>query len=134
MGSLEPQFWAAMVSLMGLTDLPDRGDREQWPALKRAAGREFKTRTRAEWEAVFEGSDACVSPVLSMAEAAGAPAQRRPGRLRRGRRRQSQPAPAPRLLGTPPQDLSPATRLDDLSSWGIGAERADKLRSQGVLA
>jgi alpha-methylacyl-CoA racemase len=47
---------------------------------------------------------------------------------------QSQPAPAPRLLGTPPQDLSPATRLDDLSSWGIGAERADKLRSQGVLA
>ncbi|WP_214320541.1 CaiB/BaiF CoA transferase family protein [Nonomuraea sediminis] len=131
-GSLEPQFWDAMVSLMGLTDLPDRHDRKQWPALKARLAEEFRQRTRAEWEAVFEGSDACVSPVLSMAEAVG-----HPHNVARGSFVDvggiHHPRPAPRLLGEPDQDLSPATRLEDLSAWGIPAEDAAKLRSQGVL-
>ena len=132
-GSLEPQFWEAMVSLMGLTDLPDRNDRAQWPALKARLAQEFRTRTRAQWEVVFEGSDACVSPVLSMAEAPAHPHNAaRGGFVEVGGLRQ--PAPAPRLLGTPAPDLSPATRLEDLSSWGISGETAAKLRSQGVLA
>ncbi|WP_219467833.1 CaiB/BaiF CoA transferase family protein [Nonomuraea rhizosphaerae] len=132
-GSLEPQFWAAMVTLMELTDLPDRDDRAQWPALKARLAQEFKKRTRAEWEAVFEGSDACVSPVLSMAEAAA-----HPHNVARGSFTDvggiSHPVPAPRLLGAPAQDLSPATRLTDLSGWGLNAETTEKLRSQGVLA
>ncbi|MFD1545239.1 CaiB/BaiF CoA transferase family protein [Nonomuraea guangzhouensis] len=132
-GSLEPQFWEAMVTRMGLSDLPDRGDRKQWPALRARLAEEFRSRTRAEWEAVFEGSDACVSPVLSMAEAV-----RHPHNVARGAFADvgglSQPVPAPRLLGVPGQDLSPATRLADLSAWGLSAEAAEKLRSQGVLA
>ncbi|MFI6181068.1 CaiB/BaiF CoA transferase family protein [Nonomuraea sp. NPDC051191] len=132
-GSLEPQFWDAMVNLMGLTGLPDRNDRTQWPALKARLAEEFAKRTRAEWEALFEGSDACVSPVLSMAEAA-----RHPHNVARGTFTEvggtTQPMPAPRLLGTPAPDLSPATRLADLSAWGLSAEEADKLREQGVLA
>ncbi|MFC4112042.1 CaiB/BaiF CoA transferase family protein [Nonomuraea zeae] len=132
-GSLEPQFWDAMVTLMDLKDLPDRNDRSQWPALKARLTEEFKSRTRAEWEALFDGSDACVSPVLSMAEAAT-----HPHNVARGSFTEvgglAQPLPAPRLLGVPAQDLSPATRLADLSSWGLSQEEADKLRSQGVLA
>ncbi|HEX4816525.1 MAG TPA: CaiB/BaiF CoA-transferase family protein [Nonomuraea sp.] len=132
-GSLEPQFWAAMVSLMGLKDLPDRDDRTQWPALKARLAEEFKTRTRAEWEALFEGSDACVSPVLSPAEAAA-----HPHNVARGAFVEvagvTQPAPAPRLLGVPAQDLSPAARLADLSEWGLSGDEADKLRDQGFLA
>lgn len=132
-GSLEPQFWDAMVTLMGLTDLPDRNDRAQWPALKARLAEEFARRTRAEWEAMFEGSDACVSPVLSMAEAAA-----HPHNVARGSFAQiggvTHPMPAPRLLGAPAQDLSPATRLTDLSEWGLSQEEADKLRTQGVLA
>ena len=111
-----------MVTRMGLTDLPDRGDRKQWPALKARLAEEFRSRTRAEWEAVFEGSDACVSPVLSMRRGRTASAQRGPGRLRRRRRRSASRSPAPRLLGVPDQDLSPATRLADLSAWGLSAE------------
>ncbi|MGI5274571.1 CaiB/BaiF CoA transferase family protein [Nonomuraea sp. CA-218870] len=132
-GSLEPQFWDTMVSLMELSDLPDRNDRAQWPALKARLAEEFGKRTRAEWEAVFEGSDACVSPVLSMAEA---PAH--PHNAARGSFVEvgglSQPMPAPRLVGAPEPDLAPATRLDDLSAWGIPADAAAKLRAQGVLA
>jgi alpha-methylacyl-CoA racemase len=132
-GSLEPQFWDAMVGLMGLTDLPDRNDRAQWPALKARLAEEFRTRTRAEWEELFAGSDACVAPVLSMAEAAA-----HPHNVARGAFTAvggiTQPAPAPRLVGVPAQDLSPATRLTDLSGWGLSQEEADKLRGQGVLA
>ncbi|MEV4223940.1 CaiB/BaiF CoA-transferase family protein [Nonomuraea sp. NPDC049725] len=132
-GALEPQFWDTMVRLMGLTGLPDRDDRAQWPALRERLAAEFRTRTRAEWEAVFDGSDACVSPVLSMAEAPD-----HPHNVARGAFVESgglsQPAPAPRLVGAPAPDLSPATRLADLSAWGINAEAAAKLRAQGVLA
>lgn len=144
-GALEPQFWEAMVSRMGLTDLPDRADRAQWPALRERLAREFRTRTRAEWEAVFEGSDACVSPVLSMEEA-----PRHPHNVARGGFVEvdglAQPVPAPRLRGGPGPDLAsdpasdpafdlaPATRLEDLSAWGVPKEEAAELRARGVLA
>ncbi|PZG14242.1 CaiB/BaiF CoA transferase family protein [Nonomuraea aridisoli] len=132
-GALEPQFWEEMISRMGLTGLPDRNDTSQWPALKARLAEEFGRRTRAEWEAVFEGSDACVSPVLSMTEAAAHPHNVARGTfLRIGE--VTHPAPAPRLLGVPAQDLAPATRLSDLSGWGLSQEQADKLRGQGVLA
>ncbi|MFI6482905.1 CaiB/BaiF CoA transferase family protein [Nonomuraea sp. NPDC050663] len=132
-GSLEPQFWDEMVRLMELHDLPDRNDKAQWPALRERLTAEFRKRTRDEWEELFAGSDACVSPVLSMGEAVGHP---------HNLARQSfvevdgihHPRPAPRLVGEPIQDLSPATRLADLSEWGLSAEEADKLRAQGVLA
>ncbi|MDP9866266.1 MULTISPECIES: CaiB/BaiF CoA transferase family protein [Streptosporangium] len=132
-GALEPQFWAEMVSLMGLEDLPDRDDRSQWPALRERLAEAFRSRTRAEWEAVFDGSDACVSPVLEMGEAADHPHNKARGAfVEVGGVRQ--PAPAPRLLGVAEQDLSPATRLTDLSSWGLSDETAAELRAAGVLA
>ncbi|MFJ2032718.1 CaiB/BaiF CoA transferase family protein [Streptosporangium sp. NPDC087985] len=132
-GALEPQFWAEMVRLMGLEDLPDRNDRSQWPALRERLAEAFRSRTRAEWETVFDGSDACVSPVLEMTEAAGHPHNRARGTfVEVGGVRQ--PAPAPRLLGVAGQDLSPATRLTDLSSWGLPEEAAARLRAAGVLA
>ncbi|MET8862433.1 CaiB/BaiF CoA-transferase family protein [Nonomuraea sp. NPDC004580] len=135
-GALEPKFWAELLRLMGLDgdpDLPDRNDPAQWPALRARLAGVFRTRTRAEWEEIFDGSDACVSPVLSMSEAAT-----HPHNVARGSFVEvggvTQPAPAPRLLGTPAPDLSPATRLEDLSEWGLSAEQAAKLRDQGVLA
>ncbi|MEU7892077.1 CaiB/BaiF CoA-transferase family protein [Nonomuraea sp. NPDC049152] len=133
LGALEPQFWAEFVSRAGLDDLPDRGDPAQWPVLRLRLEAAFKERTRAEWEAVFEGSDACVSPVLSMAEAAAHPHNTARGAFTTVGE-VTQPVPAPRLLGTPEPDLSPATRLEDLTAWGLDRERAAKLRQAGVLA
>ncbi|MCG5219839.1 CaiB/BaiF CoA transferase family protein [Streptosporangium sp. KLBMP 9127] len=132
-GALEPQFWAEMVTLMGLTELPDRDDRANWPALRERLAGAFRSRTRAEWEAVFEGSDACVSPVLSAAEATVHPHNTARGTFVRVGE-VTQPAPAPRLDGVPEADLSPATRLTDLSSWGLTREDATALRDKGVLA
>ncbi|GAA0911442.1 CaiB/BaiF CoA-transferase family protein [Nonomuraea longicatena] len=130
-GALEPQFWAELVARMGLTDLPDRDDRAQWPALRARLEAAFRSRTRAEWESVFEGSDACVSPVLSMTEALEHPHNvARESYVGEGR----QPRPAPRLLGVDLPDLSPPAPLLDLAPWGLPEAEARKLRDAGVLS
>src|SRR5580693_8600889 len=72
-GALEPRFYAALVSGLGLTGLPDRSDPRNWPALRQLLAQRFKTRTREEWTTVFAGTDACVEPVLSLHEAAADP-------------------------------------------------------------
>jgi alpha-methylacyl-CoA racemase len=72
-GAIEPQFYAELLVGLGLSDrpnLPDRNDAAQWDSLKTIFTAAFLTRTRDEWAAVFDGTDACVTPVLSFAEAA----------------------------------------------------------------
>jgi alpha-methylacyl-CoA racemase len=70
-GAGEPQFYAAFRKLAGLNDpeFDKQRDRTAWPTLKRKAQDVFKTKTRDEWIAIFEGNDACVAPVLSFSEA-----------------------------------------------------------------
>src|SRR6478735_9511395 len=72
-GALEPQFYAVLVERLGLSDVPDRDDLAQWPALRTAFEQRFKQRTQAEWSEVFAGTDACVAPVLPLTEAAKHP-------------------------------------------------------------
>lgn len=72
-GAIEPQFYAELVNRLGVADdellAPARqNDRTVWAEAKKRMATVFATRTRAEWEAVFEGSDACFSPVLSPTE------------------------------------------------------------------
>ncbi|GGL00113.1 CoA transferase [Sphaerisporangium melleum] len=132
-GALEPAFWADLVARMGLTGLPDRDDRANWPEIRRRLAAAFRARTRAEWEDVFAGSDACVFPVLDLDEAPG-----HPHNAARGTFVEVggvvQPVPAPRLLGSDRGDLAQATRLHDLTSWGLPDERAKALREAGILA
>lgn len=70
-GALEPMFYAELLERLELApaDWP-QGDRSRWPELRDRMAAIFLTRTRDEWEAVFAGSDACVSPVRTLAEAA----------------------------------------------------------------
>lgn len=68
-GAIEPQFYGQLVKLLGLADLPDRDDRSNWPAIRKRFAERFRTRTRDEWTALLEESDACAAPVLSLAEA-----------------------------------------------------------------
>ncbi|MGV9941609.1 CaiB/BaiF CoA transferase family protein [Streptomyces sp. NPDC003401] len=124
-GALEPQFYAVFVSLLGLDaeDLPDRADPRNWPELRTVFTTRFKTATRAEWTARFEGTDACVAPVLSLHEAAG---HRHLGA--RGTYTEAhgvtQPAPAPRFSGTPgslrlPPAVPGAHTADVARDWGV---------------
>ncbi|KAL4903475.1 hypothetical protein BDW74DRAFT_40739 [Aspergillus multicolor] len=79
-GALEPQFYAALIKGLGFQkgELPSREDRSNWPALRETFTKRFKEKTRAEWEAVFDGTDACATPVLEQSELQEAGFEQRP--------------------------------------------------------
>lgn len=100
-GALEPQFYEEFLDLLGLPEhTRARKDITRWGELRQAVSARFLTRTRDEWTAVFEGSDACVAPVLSLREA-----PHHPHLAARGTFTDhggiTQPAPAPRFSATP---------------------------------
>lgn len=101
-GAIEPRFYAALLHGLQLTPeaLPQQQDRTAWPAMRERFASIFAQHTRDHWVKVFSGSEACVSPVLTLAELA------HDAHLRA---RDSlvevdgvlQPAPAPRFSRTP---------------------------------
>ncbi|MFJ9175049.1 CaiB/BaiF CoA transferase family protein [Streptomyces sp. NPDC102360] len=100
-GALEQRFYGEFAELLELGEVADaRGDLGRWDELRTAVAARFKERTRDEWAAVFEGSDACVAPVLSLGEA-----PHHPHLAARGtfvdHGGLTQPAPAPRFSATP---------------------------------
>ena len=101
-GPIEPQFYAELLRLTGLEgeELPWQQDRSHWPELKERFAAIFRTKSRAEWCELMEGTDVCFAPVLGHPRGGRAPPQRGPGHLRRGRRHH--PArPRPRFSRTP---------------------------------
>ena len=69
-GALEPKFFARMVELLGIAEeYGPQQDRSEWQRQGRLLADTFAGRTRAEWEALFDGEDACVTPVLTYEEA-----------------------------------------------------------------
>ena len=74
-GALEPRFYAALLDGLGLdpAQLPDRDEPANWPRLRALLASCFARRDRDAWAAVFDGTEACVTPVLSVAEAAQHP-------------------------------------------------------------
>ena len=104
-GALEPQFYAALIAGLGLTpDAAPQFDMSGWPALHARFSEIFATRDRDDWTRHFEGTDACVTPVLTPTEAA-----RHPHNLARGTFADQgvvQAAPAPRFEGTQAQPVA----------------------------
>jgi alpha-methylacyl-CoA racemase len=132
-GGLEPRFYAIMGERLGV-ELPDRNDLNEWPALRKVLAETFGQRTQAEWIEIFDGSDACVVPVVPLTEA-----YEHPHNVARGtyveRDGLTQPAPAPRfsatpaVLTTPPSKPGADTRAA-LTAWGI--DDVDALIDDGV--
>lgn len=121
-GALEPQFFALLLD--GLEIPRDRfaqGDRTRWPEMQAEFERIFMSKPRQHWETRFSGSDACVSPVLSMREAFEHPAnkQRHVFQEHQGI---MQAAPAPRFSQTPATITKSKTTCVEavLKDWGSG--------------
>lgn len=139
-GAIEPQFYARLIEGLGLDpgSLPAQMDSASWPEVKRRFSEVFKTRTREEWCKTFEGSDACVTPVLDIDEVPDHPHNS-------GRHAYAdvdgvaQPAPAPRFSVTPGSLRRPPPEIGEhtdevLAEWaGIDTDAAAELRASGVL-
>jgi alpha-methylacyl-CoA racemase len=135
-GCLEPQFYAEWLRIAGLDgeDLPAQLDPSGWRVLRQRFAEVVATRTRDEWAALADGTDACIAPVLTMSEAPHHPhlAARRTFVEVDG---MMQAAPAPRFSGTPAGDPRPVVASDRsaLLSWGVDAARISTLADAGVL-
>ncbi len=116
-GALEPQFYALLVAGLGLTGLPDQHDTARWPDVHDRFAAVFLTRTRDAWAAAFAGSDACVTPVLSLAEAPAGGHLAGRGTLPE-RDGVVRPAPAPRFSRTPGAVPESIDVEELLSRWG----------------
>jgi alpha-methylacyl-CoA racemase len=141
-GSIEPHFYAELIEKLGV----DRkhlaagfpAGRKGWPEAEAAIAAAVRTRTRDEWAAIFEGSDACVAPVLSLGEAA-----RHPHNAARGTFIEvggvEQHAPAPRFSRTaaapvqPPHPAGADTEVV-LKEAGFSPGQIAELRAAGAFA
>ncbi len=138
-GALEPQFYAELLTRLDLADaeLPSPFDLDQADKLRATFAGAFLTKTRDEWADVFDGVDACVTPVLAPSEAPGHPHnQARESFVEVGGR--VQPAPAPRFSRSIPATPAPAPRVgahtdELLDALGLSAETVAELRAAGVV-
>lgn len=133
-GGLEPQFYAQMIALLEIDDAPDRYDLKEWPRLRTVLAARFAQKTQAEWVRVFDGTDACVAPILPLRLAPEHPhLQARSTYVEH--EGLIQPAPAPRFSGTPAALSTPpakpgANTVEALRAWGI--TDIDQLITAGI--
>jgi alpha-methylacyl-CoA racemase len=139
-GALEPQFYAAFVDGLGLTDALPGGqyDIAHWPEHRRRFAEAFATKPRDEWAALFAGTDACVTPVLGLTEAPSHPHLAARGTFVE-RDGAPQPAPAPRFSRTPgavrgaPRRPGADTR-SVLAEWGFDDDEVTRLLAAGAVS
>lgn len=129
---IEAKFRAELFRRLGVADSSDDA------ALRRTLEAHFRSRTRADWCSLLEGTDSCFAPVLSMAEAPQHP---------HNQARSTfieidgvvQPAPAPRFSRTVPDtprspEAGMAQGRTALSAWGIADDEIAALATAGTIA
>ena len=139
-GAIEPQFYVQLLHLCGLSNDPDmqiQNDQRQWDAMRDKLARLIETKTRAEWDEIMIGHDACYAPVLSLAEAPSHPHNTaRDTFITAGN--VLQPAPAPRYSThktTPPR--MPDGQTDTrhiLADLGYDTDRIATILNAGGIA
>ncbi|MFC6063870.1 CaiB/BaiF CoA transferase family protein [Streptomyces ochraceiscleroticus] len=140
-GAIEPRFYADLVRGLGLADDPEcgtQGARENWPAVRQRFAGVFATRTRDEWAEHFAGTQACVTPVLSLTEAAAHPHNAARGTFLNADG-PLRPAPAPRFSATPATAPGVAPKAGEdtlgvLADAGLTVAQLDRLTARGVIA
>jgi alpha-methylacyl-CoA racemase len=138
-GAIEQRFWTDLLTVLEVPadSIPDRNNPANWPAIRELLTEKIATRTRDEWAERAEGTDACLTPILTAWEAAAHPhnAARQTFTEVAGA---TQPSPAPRFTRTPPAKPTPppspgADTADVLKDLGLTEEEAAELKTAGAI-
>ncbi|XP_008833637.1 alpha-methylacyl-CoA racemase [Nannospalax galili] len=102
-GAIEPKFYQLLIKGLGLNsdELPSQISTADWPEMKKKFADVFAKKTKAEWCQIFDGTDACVTPVLTLEEAFHHSHNRERGSFITDKDQYSSPRPAPQLSRTP---------------------------------
>jgi alpha-methylacyl-CoA racemase len=136
---IEPHFYRLLLELIGLgeEDLPEQYDQTRWPELRDRFTAVFLTKTRAEWCAILEGTDACFAPVLTFDEARTHPHNVARGEFLEGG---TEVQVAPRLSRTPGDPTRPSPPFAGcdtdsvLEEQGFSPAEVEELRRSGAIA
>ncbi|MGH7789902.1 MAG: CaiB/BaiF CoA transferase family protein [Candidatus Binatia bacterium] len=139
-GAIEPQFYQALLAGLGVdaATMPHQMDQSKWTETGEKFSRIFATKTRAEWCAIFDGTDACVAPILNLGEAGDHPHNRARSLLIKDQHGKSEPAPAPRLSRTPGDGSRPLPEVGAhtrtvLGEYGFAAAEIERLIAAGAI-
>lgn len=110
-----------------------------WPELRRIFTERFASKSQADWSKIFDGTDACVTPVLSFDQVSSHPHNKDRGSFIKDPSGAESPRPAPLLSRTPAEpslDSDPAIgehTVEVLEEYGFTSAEIDKMRAAGVV-
>ncbi|XP_014809482.1 PREDICTED: alpha-methylacyl-CoA racemase [Calidris pugnax] len=140
-GAIEPQFYETLLKGLGLDsdELPSQLSYSDWPKMKKKFASVFAQKTQAEWCSIFDGTDACVTPVLSFDDAASHQHNKQRSSFIKNDEEEISPRPAPLLSRTP---AVPSLQRDPfigehteeiLLEYGFTKEEIAKLYSDKII-
>ncbi|XP_057216151.1 alpha-methylacyl-CoA racemase isoform X2 [Triplophysa rosa] len=140
-GAIEPQFYQQLLQGLDLdpADLPAQMNVSDWPKLRQTFTHVFATKTRAEWGQIFDGTDACVTPVLSPDEVVSHPHNRARGSFLKDAHGEISPRPAPVLSRSPAEpSLSRDPFIGEhtrsvLQEYGFEKDQIEEFLSAGII-
>ncbi|XP_049593887.1 alpha-methylacyl-CoA racemase isoform X1 [Syngnathus scovelli] len=140
-GAIEPQFYRQLLRGLELDEeqLPPQMSFSDWPDLRRVFSERFASKTQAEWSQIFDGTDACVTPVLSFDQVSSHPHNSERASFVKDSSGEESPRPAPLLSRTPaeasvdPGPLIGEHTVEVLKEYGYETKEIDKMLSAGVV-
>ncbi|MEQ2310055.1 hypothetical protein AMECASPLE_004951 [Ameca splendens] len=140
-GAMEAEFYDQLLKGLELdaAELPPQMSISDWPELKQLFTERFASKTQADWLRIFDGTDACVTPVLSFDQVSSHPHNRERGSFMKNSSGEEFPRPAPVLSRTPAEPClasDPAVgehTVEVLQDYGYTSTEIDKMLASGVV-
>ncbi|VFV27954.1 alpha-methylacyl-racemase [Lynx pardinus] len=140
-GAIEPQFYKLLIKGLGLKshELPNQMSMTDWPEMKRRFAEIFAKKTKEEWCQIFDGTDACVTPVLTFEEVTQHDHNKERGSFITDEEQSVSPRPAPLLSDTP---AVPSSKRDPfvgehteeiLQEFGFSQVEINQLTSDKII-
>lgn len=140
-GAIEPQFYGELLKGLELDagDLPPQMSMADWPELRRIFTQRFASKTQADWSRIFDGTDACVTPVLSFDQVSSHPHNQERASFMKDSSGEESPRPAPVLSRTPaepclaPDPVIGEHTVEVLNEYGFTSAEVDQMLTAGVV-
>lgn len=140
-GAIEPQFYRELLKGLELDagDLPPQMSITDWPELRGIFTERFASKTQADWSRIFDGTDACVTPVLSFDQVSSHPHNQERASFMKDSSGEESPRPSPVLSRTPaepclaPDPVIGEHTVEVLNEYGFTSAEVDQMLTAGVV-